>query len=704
MAISQQAEDHINKVMGSNLGPIQKWKSIRDMLLNAGIAYATTAKASAFIVHPKNRSGNGQLIDFLNVFSKEFGESAVLGQEFFCSVTDAVISNEDLYPFLRCAFMATNLTCGKAKCVDGFARLLTKTDFEKCKSPKLKLKINEIEALLGTMWNQVCQANPGDKHHQFKAFGKACIRSVLMLVGKWKSGRENKEYKDLGEIQDAFNNDIGSKPNAPQASSSAATTMTAAKVSKPVGLNDAKDPMFLAKQSMEIEVGKFYHHKDLQQHVWLLTEIHGDHVVLQAQELFGNSSKTITVKATEITKELKLSKTKAPAWLESSVATSLVPVLVCKEENDRAFIFGVLFGMCKTYSKKLLIQESPSRKIWCPAQVNKSELVLVPMTDKVDKITLKPPGQVYAKVHYGGADWYITPPKLWKCNDGKWSGLVVPFWVVHGDTSKDGFNMSLEMKDVKGMKVQVLSNPKQVHANSLLMSMELNHMSQGKRQKNEQQAPAKRVRSTRLSLVLPFLGMEDAKLSVEHCITMDTTKKSWKIPSNLMKTDDHGTQWLQMRASCFGLCNVMVKDKLDPKSRPTLRDSMGYKNLVEKRNEKVFGTGSSGDALFGDSVPDGPPKKKLKAKEKVPADDSLSIQLDDQGSVLQMKSCSKASDDLVIAYTSENVNLFFHYMKQAGVKMTTEGDGKRSYKKTGKYSKDAAAQDTAGESSPQGEE
>ena len=53
MAISQKADDHIKKVMGSSLGPIQKWKSIRDMLLDAGIAYSTTAKASAFIVHPR---------------------------------------------------------------------------------------------------------------------------------------------------------------------------------------------------------------------------------------------------------------------------------------------------------------------------------------------------------------------------------------------------------------------------------------------------------------------------------------------------------------------------------------------------------------------------------------------------------------------------------------------------------------------------
>lgn len=118
---------------------------------------------SYFLFLVTAQQGNGQLIDFLNVFSKEFGESAVLGQDFFCAVTDAVISQEDLYPFLRCAFMAANLTCGKARCVDGFARLLTKSDFEKCKSSKLKLKVSEIEAVLGTMWQQVCQANPGSQ-------------------------------------------------------------------------------------------------------------------------------------------------------------------------------------------------------------------------------------------------------------------------------------------------------------------------------------------------------------------------------------------------------------------------------------------------------------------------------------------------------------------------------------------------------------
>ena len=57
MAIPPKAVDHITKIMASDLGPLQKWKSIKDMLLECGVAYVATAKATAFVVHPKNRSG-----------------------------------------------------------------------------------------------------------------------------------------------------------------------------------------------------------------------------------------------------------------------------------------------------------------------------------------------------------------------------------------------------------------------------------------------------------------------------------------------------------------------------------------------------------------------------------------------------------------------------------------------------------------------
>ena len=108
-----------------------------------------------------------------------------------------VINNVDLFPFLRCGLIVTNLTCGKARCVDGFARLLTKSDVERCKGTKLRQQVQDVESLLQSKWGEVFAAPQEKKHIYYKAFGKCCIRAILLLTGKWKMGRENKEYKDI---------------------------------------------------------------------------------------------------------------------------------------------------------------------------------------------------------------------------------------------------------------------------------------------------------------------------------------------------------------------------------------------------------------------------------------------------------------------------------------------------------------------------
>lgn len=57
MAICQQTHEHIVKVLDSDMGPLQKWVALRDFLTLKGLAYKSIVKATAFIVHPKNRSG-----------------------------------------------------------------------------------------------------------------------------------------------------------------------------------------------------------------------------------------------------------------------------------------------------------------------------------------------------------------------------------------------------------------------------------------------------------------------------------------------------------------------------------------------------------------------------------------------------------------------------------------------------------------------
>ena len=116
-------------------------------------------------------------------------------------------------------------------------------------------------------------------------------------------GRENKEYKDIESIKHAYDNELAS-------STPAAQSLVASQAGQPsqssmaVDFQQAKNPMFLAMQSMELKKGNFYTHKDLP-HIFLLKEINADHLVLEAQELFEKTKKTITVHGSKVTQELK---------------------------------------------------------------------------------------------------------------------------------------------------------------------------------------------------------------------------------------------------------------------------------------------------------------------------------------------------------------------------------------------------------------
>ena len=62
----------------------------------------------------------------LDAFAKQFGENRCLGEEFIFSIVRVKFPNDSVFPRIRDACMATNLTATKV--VDGVARLLTKTD------------------------------------------------------------------------------------------------------------------------------------------------------------------------------------------------------------------------------------------------------------------------------------------------------------------------------------------------------------------------------------------------------------------------------------------------------------------------------------------------------------------------------------------------------------------------------------------------
>ena len=185
--------------------------------------------------------------------------------------------------------------------------------------------------------------------------------------------------------------------------------------------------------------------------------------------------------------------------------------------------------------------------------------------------------------------------------------------------------------------------------------------------------------------VLSFASAMDIKLGVQHFVSSDLTGKSWNIPITCIQEDADSKLWLKVSPSNFGLCNLLTTERLDPKKRPTLKMSEGLNYLLGERNVKVFEKPK--DPLFDGEEP---PKKKLKKQNQPPPDADgppLYIDVGDEGAQVIVKPCKKSTDDLVILYEEQNVNVFTSFLQQS-LNITFEGSGsKRAYNRSGKYSK-----------------
>ena len=151
------------------------------------------------------------LVHLLDRFGKLFGQSKVIGEEVIRALTE--LRGSELCPitFGKVAVIATNLTAPKI--VDGVAKLLTKTDVEKCRG-SLKTKMYELSEAVRTAHSVVTMAREDGRIEQHTAdilLGKFMVRSTLLMMGKQSQGAEKKQYKDQNEIVYNFVNSLRSE-------------------------------------------------------------------------------------------------------------------------------------------------------------------------------------------------------------------------------------------------------------------------------------------------------------------------------------------------------------------------------------------------------------------------------------------------------------------------------------------------------------
>ena len=209
------------------------------------------------------------LASFLVAFAKQFGESALLGEEFMAVITHFDFKiHGSLLPCFRVAMLAAQLTSSKV--VDKISKLLVKGDFDRLRN-KCGKGLAEAEALLANGWQMVEQATHLDDYKKQGVFGRYCIRIVLFLCQKQKFSRENKIWESLQEITDQFGADMLSPPDHTAPSSSHG--LPAGKAGKFEDLLTADEASVAMLQHQHLEPGANYQNPKHDQAIYKLLEM-----------------------------------------------------------------------------------------------------------------------------------------------------------------------------------------------------------------------------------------------------------------------------------------------------------------------------------------------------------------------------------------------------------------------------------------------
>lgn len=221
---------------------------------------STTLRYVDLICHFVRQYGGGEdfsLIKTLVGIPALFGSSVWLGEEFMTAVTKVDLkSKTTLYPFCRAAMVAANL--GSSKTVDGIAKLLTRADLEKLKSPQQKTRLDACERLLKLTWDAMDKENVLNDKHSLKVLARFWIRSALWLTNKEGRGKEDTVHGSLEAIHDLFKQE-----NAVHGCKEPPASDTEKHGDKVLSLNEAADAATIAAQTFPwLEKGCNYLRKD----------------------------------------------------------------------------------------------------------------------------------------------------------------------------------------------------------------------------------------------------------------------------------------------------------------------------------------------------------------------------------------------------------------------------------------------------------
>ena len=224
------------------------------------------------------------LVDFLASFTKVFGVSVLLGEDFMRAVAATEVKGQ-LLPMTRCAFLACQLTAPPDKVKDGFARLLLPSDVEKLKAVALEERVSQTEECLARAWPLYVSAaalQSEVSNAPVKAMGRMMVRSVLLLLQKQKAGWEEQKFADLKDVSACFANELQGMHSA-----RAASKAPKQRAQRSLTLQDCADPAVIALQSNKhLVLGERYTHKEQVGQVFVLQSLDAAGARFRGKRLF----------------------------------------------------------------------------------------------------------------------------------------------------------------------------------------------------------------------------------------------------------------------------------------------------------------------------------------------------------------------------------------------------------------------------------
>ena len=414
--------------------------------------------------------GNGApMIKFLDSFAKVYGKNKTLGSVFIEAVVGATFSSQATkFPFIRSACIAANLICPKGKVVEGFARLLVKSDIVAITRKDKLLNVMAGEQILSDAWAKLQAdmfAGTRDELDSFNKFGALSSRVALFLTGKQKEGIEGKEYgkvwNSLTEVSNAFDDELGRNVSA---SSAAPPKASAPEVTSQTSLEQVSDPQWIANRE-GFCIGELYSLKGTKT-VFKLEAMAATKVSFREQTLSHTDAEIKYVKFDELKRLFsKFSGKLQEKFDERSIApyldveTDQFKFDVIKSEMFRELIKAA--GVHQELARKHVAFYANPYEVRCSEAIEANALKLIPVTYLQNIV----PKSLTSKtiVTGQGKHFYLEAPPKARGTDpaGFAKGtMFAAYWSVGTTDDENEANMKYVKMQVPDFTFQILQNSK----------------------------------------------------------------------------------------------------------------------------------------------------------------------------------------------------------------------------------------------------